>query len=99
MVRARIPERRRFTPPPFLDKHSGTNTSRYKGATGGTLLSNVAEFLQGVQLLTLIGVEQKVSAQETVQGLPLEVLQALQLSTDWVEAHLPDIATLTDTQL
>ena len=50
-------------------------------------------------LLAEIGIEQKKSPQETVQDLPLEVLKALQLSTDWVETHLPDIATFTDTEL
>jgi HD-like signal output (HDOD) protein len=61
--------------------------------------NKLAAVIHIAELLAEIGVEEPRSAKETIEQLPKEVLQALQIQPDWMEAHLPDIATLTDTQL
>jgi HD-like signal output (HDOD) protein len=48
-------------------------------------------------LLAEIAVEQKMTAEETIDALPADVLKHLQLDLDWLKSHLPDVATFTDT--
>lgn len=48
-------------------------------------------------LLAEIAIEEHKTPEETIDGLPGEVLQALQLQPDWLKSHLPDVAQFTDT--
>lgn len=48
-------------------------------------------------LLAEIGIEEHKSAEETIAALPVDVLAALQLNTDWLRDNLPDVALFTDT--
>jgi HD-like signal output (HDOD) protein len=48
-------------------------------------------------LLAEIGIEEHKSAADTIDDLPQDVLQALQLQPDWLKQHLPPVDQFTDT--
>jgi HD-like signal output (HDOD) protein len=48
-------------------------------------------------LLAEIAIESSTSAQATIAALPSEVLTSLQLDQAYLESHLPDVKTFTDT--
>jgi len=50
-------------------------------------------------LLAEIGIEEHRSAEDTIDALPQDVLSALQLETDWLKTHLPEVSQFTDTTL
>ena len=47
-------------------------------------------------LLAEIAVEEHKSVEDTIESLPAEVLQALQLEKAWLKLHLPAVETLID---
>ena len=50
-------------------------------------------------LLAEIGLEEHKSAEQTIDDLPQDVLGALQLESEWLKTHLPEVSLFTDTTL
>jgi HD-like signal output (HDOD) protein len=59
--------------------------------------SRLGAIVHVATLLAEIGIEEHKNAEDTINALPLEVLQALQLNHDWLRDNLPDVALFTDT--
>ncbi|MDA8454483.1 HDOD domain-containing protein [Acidovorax sp. GBBC 3334] len=61
-----------------------------------TPFCRLGAILHVATLLAEIGLEEPMSASETVRALPADLLSALQLDPAWVETHLPPVEGFVD---
>lgn len=59
--------------------------------------SRLGAIVHVATLLAEIGIEEQKTPADTVAALPEDVLRALQLNHEWLQANLPDVSLFTDT--